>query len=52
MYFIVLFHLDSCDLGVLFGVDKKGKVNMGNCNIWERIMFSHGTLTLDNYSGS
>lgn len=52
LYFIVLFHLDSCDLGVLFGGDKKGKVNMGNCSIWERIMFSHGTLTLDNYSVS
>lgn len=25
MYFIVLFHIDSCDLGVLFGADKKKK---------------------------
>lgn len=25
-YFVVLFHIDSCDLGVLFGGDKKGKV--------------------------
>lgn len=26
LYFVILFHIDSCDFGVLFGGDKKGKV--------------------------
>lgn len=49
MYFIVLFHIDSCDPRVLFGGDKKGKVTKRtNCNIWEKDNLFNGSLILEN----
>lgn len=48
LYFAVLFHIDSCDLGVLFGGDKKGKVTKRPyCNIWG----NDSLFTWPSYSG-